>query len=38
MIYAAYFALAHQADLRREADQAGLGYIARKTTQPRRTG
>jgi hypothetical protein len=35
MIYAAHFVLARQADLRREADEAGLARIARKTTQPR---
>ena len=35
MIYAAYFVLARQADLRREAHEARLALIARKTTQPR---
>jgi hypothetical protein len=35
MNYAAFIVLAYQADLRREADEARLARIARKTTQPR---
>jgi hypothetical protein len=34
MNYAAFFVLAHQADLRREAGQAGLSRIVRQATQP----